>query len=82
MQCFKFITYNVNDLGNPIKRSNILAKLKREKVEIALLQETYLTELEHTKLERFGFKQFSSCNQGPRRGVTVLISKKINFECM
>ena len=82
MQRFKFITYNVNGLGNPIKRSKVLAKLKREKVDIALLQETHLTELEHTKLKRFGFNEFSSsCKQGPRRGVTVLISNTLNFEC-
>lgn len=43
----KVITYNVNGLGNPIKRSKIMAKLKREEVEVALLQETHLLNSEH-----------------------------------
>lgn len=79
----KVITYNVNGLGNPIKRSKIMAKLKREEIDVALLQETHLSNLEHEKLVRWRFNQYSSSyRQGSKRGVVILISKKLNFECI
>lgn len=79
----KVITYNVNGLGNPIKRSKIMAKLKREEIDVALLQETHLSNLEHEKLVRWRFNQYSSSyRQGWKRGVVILISKKLNFECI
>lgn len=62
---FFFRTYNVNGLVNPIKRSKILTKLKRERVEVAFLQETHLSDTEHAKLKRLGFKhQYSSSYKG------------------
>ncbi len=54
----KEASYNVNGLLNPVKRSKILTKLK-EKIEIALLQETHLNVTEHNKLNRMGFKYIS-----------------------
>lgn len=54
MQAIKIATYNVNGLVNPIKRSKILTKLKRDKVEVAFLQETYLSDIEHAKLTKIG----------------------------
>ena len=82
MQAVKCVTYNVNGLVSPIKRSKILSKLKRNKVQVAFLQETHLTELEHDKLKRVGFKyQYSSSYPaGHRRGVAILISSNISFE--
>lgn len=82
MQAVKVVTYNVNGLVSPIKTSKILTKLKRDKVEVALLQETHLKEAEHTRLKRMGFKyQFgSSYTAGHRRGVAILISSRISFE--
>ena len=82
MQTVKIVTYNVNGLVNPIKRAKILTKLKRDKVEVALLQETHLLDTEHTKLIKMGFKyQYSSSySAGHRRGVAILISNKISFE--
>lgn len=84
MQAIKIATYNVNGLVNPIKRSKILTKLKRDKVEVAFLQETHLSDTEHAKLKRMGFKyQFSSSYaNGHRRGVAILISSKICFESL
>lgn len=82
MQVVKMATYNVNGLVNPIKRSKILTKLKRDKVEVAFLQETHLSDTEHAKLRRLGFKhQYSSSYAaGHRRGVVILISNNISFE--
>lgn len=78
----KFSSYNVNGLLNPVKRNKILSKLKKEKVEIAMLQETHLDPSEHEKLRRMGFSKvyFSSYKSGHRRGVATLISKNIPFE--
>ena len=84
MHAIKIATYNVNGLVNPIKRSKILTKLKRDKVEVEFLQETHLSDIEHTKLKRMGFKyQFSSSYaNGYRRGVAILISNKICFKSL
>lgn len=78
----KFISFNVNGLLNPIKRSKILSKIKAEQAHIVYLQETHLTDKEHPKLKKMGFTNlfFSSYKSGRRRGVAILISSKLNFE--
>lgn len=40
MRYYKVLSLNVNGIKNPIKRSKIVSKLKREKIDIAFLQET------------------------------------------
>lgn len=53
----KIISFNVNGVLNPIKRSKILLKkLKKEKAQIAFLQETHMGKSEHEKLKRMGFR--------------------------
>ena len=78
----KIISFNVNGVLNPVKRSKILSKLKREKAQIALLQETHMSQTEHTKLRRMGFKWvFSSSDKSShKRGVATLISNTLNYE--
>lgn len=78
----KVISFNVNGLLNPIKRSKILSKMKTEQAHVVYLQETHLTDKEHLKLKRKGFTNlsFSSYKSGHRRGVAILISSKLNFE--
>ena len=78
----KIISYNVNGLLNPIKRSKILTKMKKERAHVVYLQETHLNDKEHEKLKRMGFTNlfFSSYKLGHRRGVAILISKQVNFE--
>lgn len=81
IKAVKIVTYNVNGLGNPVKRRKIMTKLKKEEIDIALLQETHLTQVEHEKLKKWKFKQYSSsCSQSAKRGVSTLISNKLNFE--
>lgn len=77
-----FISCNVNGLLNPIKRSKILTKMRKEQALIVYLQETHLNDKEHEKLKRMGFTNlfFSSYMSGRRRGVAILISSKLNFE--
>lgn len=78
----KFISFNVNGVLKPVKRSKILSKLKKEKAQIALLQETHLSQSEHAKLKRMGFKYVfsSSVKSKHKRGVATLISSTLNYE--
>lgn len=81
IKSIKMATYTVSGLGNPIKRSKIMTKFKKEKIELALPQETHLTQSEHEKLKKWKFKQFSSsCFQSSKRGVVTLISNRLKFE--
>ena len=80
----KFMSLNVNGLGNPVKRAKIMTKLKKEKAQINYLQETHLSRTEHEKLKKFGYKHtyYSSNTTNTRkRGVAILISNQVNFEC-
>ncbi|MBN3318674.1 CAPS2 protein, partial [Atractosteus spatula] len=83
-QDLKIVTFNVNGVLNPIKRSKILSKMKKEGAHIAFLQDTHLSVLEHEKLRRMGFSKiyFSSYKSGHRRGVAILISQKVQFELL
>lgn len=56
-------------------------KLKKEKTQIAFLQETHLNETEHIKLERLGFKYvYSSSHRfGNKRGVAILINRRLAY---
>lgn len=82
IQGIKVTTFNVNGVHNPIKRGKILSKLKKEKTQIAFLQETHLNETEHIKLGRLGFKYVysSSHRSGNKRGVAILIIRSLAYE--
>lgn len=47
----KFCTFNAKGIHHPIKRKKILSFLKKDKVQIAFLQETHLVYEEHMKLK-------------------------------
>jgi exonuclease III len=81
-QEYKVVTLNVNGLHNPIKRSQIIAKMKREKQQIIYWQETHLSSSEHEKLKKLGFQNtyYSFHKSGRRRGVAILIPNTVNFE--
>ncbi len=81
-QHFNILSLNVNGLNNPVKRSKMIAKIKREKVNVAFWQETHLSDIEHEKLRKMGFRNtfFSSFRKGKRRGVAILISNAVKFE--
>ena len=51
---YTFMTLNIRGTKCPVKRKRILNDLKQHKVDIALLQETHLTDSEHDKLKRMG----------------------------
>ena len=70
------MSFNVNGLNGPVKRKRVLTHLKKLKIDIAFIQETHLTTLEHKKLKRdwVGHVISSSFNS-KARGVAVLINK-------
>ena len=78
----KIVSFNINGIHSPVKRAKILSKLKKDKIQIAFLQESHLSDSEHAKLNRSGFKHvyFSSHGSGRRRGVATLISSAVNYE--
>lgn len=69
-------TWNVNGIHTPLKRKKVLSYLRRERVHIALLQETQITDLEHLKLQQEGVGQvFFSSFSFISRGVAILLRK-------
>ena len=80
MSDIKIISLNVKGVGHVVKRQKIISLLKRENVQIALLQETHLTDLEHAKLRRSWIGQvFYSSFNSHSRGVAILIHKNLPF---
>ena len=80
----KILSLNVNGLNNPIKRKKVMTKLKKDKAQIIYLQETHLSWQESEKFKKFGYTNtfYSSFCQGGRRGVIILISNSVKFECI
>ncbi len=74
----RLCTWNIKGSHSPIKRKKILLSLKKEKNDIALLQDTHLNDEEHLKLQQCGFDQvyFSSFTT-KSRGVTILSRKNL-----
>lgn len=56
--------------------------MKKEKIIIIFLQETHLSQQEHAKLRKCGYRNayFSTFKKRPKRGVAILISDVDNFE--
>lgn len=81
MGSLKVISYNVKGLHSPIKRKKIINQLKRNSCQIALLQETHLSDKEHEKLKKSWADKvfYSSHPSGRKRGVSILIHRQVNF---
>lgn len=75
-------SWNVNSLNNPVKRSRIMAWIKRAKIQIMLLHETHLSQAVYEKLKKFGFNNtfHSSFRTGHKRGAARLVHTSIHFE--
>lgn len=77
----KVCTWNIRGIHHPVKRKKILTYLKKEEVDIALLQETHLKDTEHEKLKREWVGQvFFSSFTSNSRGVCILIIKRLPFK--
>ena len=80
-ECIKLMSLNVNGLGNPVKRPTIIAKIKKERTPINFHQETHLSQTEHEKFKRFGFKNTFYSSHSNKRSVAILIPNATKFEC-
>jgi len=78
----KIASLNVNGLSNPVKRSRVLTKMRKDKSQIIFLQETHMSKPEHEKLKKFGYSNtyYSSCKNSRKRGVVIMISNSLNFD--
>uniref|UniRef100_A0A3B4U7Q8 exodeoxyribonuclease III n=1 Tax=Seriola dumerili TaxID=41447 RepID=A0A3B4U7Q8_SERDU len=75
------ISYNVNGLNKPIKRSKVLSQMKHEGGDIVFMQETNMSKMEHEKLAKlFDAQVFYSSHHSSRRGVITLIRNHIPYE--
>uniref|UniRef100_A0A3B3D4Y1 exodeoxyribonuclease III n=1 Tax=Oryzias melastigma TaxID=30732 RepID=A0A3B3D4Y1_ORYME len=76
----KIITLNVKGINHVVKRRKILTGLKKDKVHVALLQETHLTDLEHLKLRQDWVGQvFFASYTSKSRVVAIIIHKHLPF---
>jgi len=60
----------------------VISNIKREKEQIIFCQETHLTDQEHEKIKKMGFRHtyYSSFKTGRKRGVAILMPNKAQFE--
>lgn len=80
-ECINCNSFNVKGLHSPIKRKKVLLQLRQSKCQVALLQETQLSDAEHKKLNKSWADKvyYSSHCSGRKRGVAILIHRQINF---
>ena len=76
------VSLNINGLNNIKKRNKTLSKFRRERLQVIFLQETHLSQEEHVKFKKLGYRNSfsSSFGHNHKRGVMILISNTVNFE--
>lgn len=76
----KFISWNINGCGSPMKRRKILSFLKNNQADIVFIQETHMQGLEAEKF-RVGWvgHVFYSSFSSKRNGVLNLFHKNVSF---
>ncbi len=76
------VSLNINGLNNIKKRGKVLSKFRKEKMQVIFLQETHLSQEEHAKFKKLGYRNSfsSSFGQTHKRGVAILISNTVKFE--
>uniref|UniRef100_A0A3P9IZ02 Endonuclease/exonuclease/phosphatase domain-containing protein n=1 Tax=Oryzias latipes TaxID=8090 RepID=A0A3P9IZ02_ORYLA len=80
MTDLKLISLNVKGINHVIKRQKILSFLRKEKCQMAMLQETHLSDTEHVKLRRSWVGQvFYSSFNSKSRGVAILLHRILPF---
>ncbi len=76
-------TWNVNGLGNPVKRKKVMAMLKNKNCDVVFLQETHMSKEESEKLcVGWVGHVFYSIGSVKSRGVIILVSKHLQFKCL
>lgn len=77
---YRCLVWNVRGVNNYVKRKRILNYLKQYNVDIAMFQETHLTDKEHLKLKQGGYNHiFFSSFTSKARGV-ILLHKSLTFQ--
>ena len=77
----RYLTWNTNGINDPTKHKKVLNFLRNHRIDIALLQETHLTDAEHAKLTRQWQGQiFYSSFTSQSRGVATLIGKNVPLQ--
>lgn len=80
MNDLNIISWNVKGLGNLSKRMKILSVLKDDKADVVFLQETYLSDNEHTKLKTDWVGQvYFSSYKSHSRGTCILLNRDVHF---
>lgn len=75
------IIYNNNNGINDLSKRKVLNFLRNHKIDIALLQETHLTNAEHARLTRqWQGQTFYSSFTSQSRGVAKLIGKNVPLQ--
>lgn len=78
---YRCLVWNVRGVNNYVKRKRILSYLKQHNIDIALLQETHLTDKEHVKLKQGGYSHiFFSSFTSQARGVAILLHRNVPFQ--
>lgn len=77
----KYFTWNTNGINDLSKRRRVLNFLRNHNIDIALLQETHLTDAEHARLARqWQGQTFYSSFTSQSRGVATLIGKNVPLQ--
>lgn len=80
MSSLKFVTWNVRGIGTRDKKLKILNHLNFLEADIALLQETHLTNTTAQNLKSTDFPNiYPASYNSKQRGVAILIKKRLNF---
>lgn len=81
MSDLKLFSLNVKGINHVVKRQKLLSFFQKEKCDVALLQETHLSDIEHMKLRRNWVGQvFFSSYKSNSRGVAILLHKNLSFK--
>ncbi|CAH2318848.1 Hypothetical predicted protein [Pelobates cultripes] len=78
----KIITQNCRGLNLPERRTNLLRDLQRERVAVALLQETHFREgaAPALKNKQYPTNYFSNHPTAKKAGVAILIAARLQFQ--
>lgn len=77
----KTTSFNVNGMGNPVKRRIIFENLRTQKAEVHLIQETHSSpETGFLWAREWGGQIFYSHGTSNSRGVAILMSRNANFK--
>ena len=81
MMDLRLASLNGRGLRSESKRSQLLLYLQRRGIDICCLQETHFDSNFHEGILSRGYLSFSACFDGRSRGVTWLVSRRLDALC-